>query len=87
LDLDADGFVDSELHRAGSYAIYDREDGALPEGLPVDLPWWGPASSRHARERWSGGALVTGLREVGVGAAVVVHPDANALVIVVPGQA
>jgi len=84
LDLRADAFLASELHVAGHYAIYQREGGALPDGLPPDLPWWGMASWRRARERWSADALITGLRQAAVGAAIVVHPDANALVAVVP---
>lgn len=83
-DLDVDGFLDSDLHVAGQYAIYQREDGALPDGLPPDLPWWGIASSQRARERWSAEALIGGLRQAAVGAAIVVHPDANALIAVVP---
>jgi hypothetical protein len=85
-DLAADSFLDSALHVAGHYVIYQRDDGALPEGLPSDLPWWGVASWRRARERWSAEALTTALRHAAVGAAVVVHPDANALVAVVPEQ-
>jgi hypothetical protein len=85
-DFHPDGFLDSPLHGAGNYAIYRLEDGVLSEGLPAVLPWWGMASWRRARKRWSAEALITGLRQANVGAAVVVHPDANALVAVVPEQ-
>ena len=83
-DLRPDEFLASELHTYGNYALYQRDSGALSEGLPRDLPWWGMATWRRAREGWSAEALIMGLRNVAVGAAVVVHPDANALVAVVP---
>jgi hypothetical protein len=86
LELHADGFLGSELHAAGNYAIYQRKAGALLEGLPPNLPWWGMPSWRRARERWSAEALITGLRQVAVSAAVAVHHDANALVAVVCEQ-
>jgi hypothetical protein len=82
-DLVAADFLQSQIHSEGSYAIYQRRD-ALEQGLPPELPWWGPATSRQGRQPVAMEALVTGLTASGVLVALVVHPDATDLAIAVP---
>ncbi len=48
IDFSIKSFLESQLHREGNYALYQRGT-LLEQGLPSELPWWGPLLSLGRR--------------------------------------
>lgn len=77
-------WCESYLHTLGNYAIYLAAEAVR---LPLsNLPWWGPASTRHGRARGSAAVLVDRLQSINVRFALAVHPDGDSWVAVVTGK-
>jgi hypothetical protein len=78
-DHDPAGFIESSVHREGSYALYVCPSEKNVERIPEGLPWWGWPGPRDRAAR-----INEGLREAGIEAAVLVHPDASDWMVAVP---